>query len=295
MDRIAKDTLVRMVGAGAVPQLDYAKELEETKAALPKARFEELEVPSGGLRLKAWLVKPPEGTAIRATVVLLHPWQSNRAFMVKQFGFLLEHGYQLFVPDARSNLFIGHGEVFNAYLGEDMGDLDQALAVLKTHGEAGPLVAMGCAWGGLKAILLAAEHPEVKAVVSDAPTFHYGLILVDYMNKMPPEARGDWNLINRFIDKVSNLLAQRLGYDIQRFDPRDAVTHLAGRPLLIAHGEDDTFVPIAVSEEIFAAAQEPKTFLRGEKFGHCDGMHQSPGRYIGGVLVFLERQLAAAP
>ncbi len=292
MDRIAAVTVERMVGAEAVPQIGYDDVVAEAKAAFPNARIEEIEIPASGIRIKAWLVKPPPETPLRGTVLALHPWQSNRAFALKQFGFLLQYGYQLFIPDARNNEFIGRGESFNAYLREDLDDIARALDYLRRRPDVGPLAAYGCAWGGLKAILAGERHPELQVVISDAGTLHYGLILVDYMNRMPPAARRDWNQVNRFIDKVRARLAERLGYDIDRFDPRDVVSRL-NRPLLIVHSTDDTFVPIQVSEEIYQAAQPPKTFLRGKTFGHCNGMHQDPGKYIPRILVFLERHLPA--
>lgn len=291
MQRIADDTVERMIGAEAVPQLPYDAELETQRAAYSEARIEEVTIGSSGLRLEAWMVKPPEDVEFRGTVLALHPWQSNRAFALERFGFLLEYGYQLFIPDARSNVFIENPDAFNAYVKEDLEDLDRVMTHLKGRNDVGPLAVYGCAWGGLKSILLAASEPRIRAVIADAPTLHYGLILVDFMNKMPPSARNDWSVVSRFIEMVSNRLEDRMGYDIDDYDPRDAVVKLSPRPLLLIHGEDDNFVPIQVSEEIFAAAKEPKTFLRGDAFGHCSGMQKSPGRYVAGVAVFLERAL----
>lgn len=291
MDRIANDTIERMIGAEAVPQLPYADDLAAQRAAFPKARFEEVVVGSSGLKLEAWMVKPPDGTEVRGTVLLLHPWQSNRAWALGQFGFLLDHGYQLFIPDARSNLFINNADAFNAYIREDLSDLSRFMDHLKGRSDVGPLAVYGCAWGGLKGILLASQESDINAVISDAGTLHYGLILVDFMNKMPPYARNDWDIINQFLAKVTSKLKDRMGYDIETYDPRTAVRKLSPRPVMIVHSEDDTFVPLRVSEDIFAAAREPKTFLRGERFGHCEGMKKDPGRYIAQVVVFLERSL----
>lgn len=291
MERIASDTIERMIGSEAVPQLPYDEELAAQRAAYPTARFEDVIIGSAGLKLEAWMVKPPAGVPIRGTVLGLHPWQSNRAFALKQFGFLLEHGYQLFLPDARSNLFIENADAFNAYLAEDLEDLGRIMDHLKRRDDVGPLAVYGCAWGGLEGILLAAREPRIQAVISDAGTLHYGLILVDFMNKMPPYARNDWEVVNQFIGKVTRKLEDRIGYDINRYDPRDAIGQISPRPVMVIHGADDTFVPIQVSKDVYAAAQEPKTFLEGENFGHCDGMHRAPARYIPGVVIFLERSL----
>ena len=290
MDKIADATVERMTGEEAVPQIGYDDVLAEARQAYPTARIEEVVLPLSGIRITAWMVKPPPGKPIRATILALHPWQSNRGFLLKQFGYLLDYGYQLFIPDARSNAFIGNGSAFNAYLREDLEDLDRVVAYLRSRKDVDLIASYGCAWGGLKAILVASRHPDIKAVISDAGTPHFGLILVDFMNRMPPSARGDGKLIGRFVEKVTQRLKQRLGYDIQKFDPRDAVTRLK-RPLMLIHSTDDTFVPIQVSEEVYRSAKQPKSFLKGDKFGHCNGMHQDPAKYVPGVLVFLERYL----
>ncbi|MEM7676843.1 MAG: hypothetical protein AAF449_12640 [Myxococcota bacterium] len=290
MNNIVDATVERMAGAEAVPQIGYEDVLKEARNAFPQAQIEDVKIPGAGVLMRAWMVKPPPGTPIRATILALHPWQSNRGFALKQFGFLLRYGYQLFIPDARSNAFIGNGDSFNAYLREDLADLKRVMQYLEERQDVGTIATYGCAWGGLKAILVAARHPRVRAVISDAGTLHYGLILVDYMNRMPPEVRRDWNLVNKFIDKVRARLQNRLGYDIDQFDPRDAVARL-NRPLLIVHGTDDTFVPIQVSEEVYRTATKPKAFLRSDNFGHCNGMQQDPAKYVPGVLVFLERHL----
>jgi hypothetical protein len=291
MQRVARDAVERMTGAEAVPQLAYDAALAEQRAAYPDARFEEVQVPVPGLRLTAWMVKPPADVPIRATVLVLHPWQSNRAFGLAQYGFLLEYGYQLFIPDARSNAFIGRADAYNAYVREDMEDLSGMMRYLERRPDVSDLVAYGCAWGGMKAILLGARFPRVRAVIADAPTLHYGLILVDYMNKMPPSVRQDWTVINRYIEAVESLLKERVGYGLEDYDPRSAIRRLSPRPVLLLHGKDDVFVPIQVSEQLVQEAREPKRLVRGDAFGHCEGMHKDPGRYIPRVLLFLERAL----
>ncbi len=44
-------------------------------------------------------------------------------------------------------------------------------------------------------------------------------------------------------------------------------------PLLILHGERDRVVPIDFGEELFAAANEPKRFVRFPEGGHTDLDH----------------------
>jgi fermentation-respiration switch protein FrsA (DUF1100 family) len=41
-------------------------------------------------------------------------------------------------------------------------------------------------------------------------------------------------------------------------------------PLLILHGEQDRVVPISFGEKLFAAANEPKRFVRFPEGGHVN-------------------------
>ncbi len=66
---------------------------------------------------------------------------------------------------------------------------------------------------------------------------------------------------------------------------RDAVEKVAS-PVLVVHSRDDEIIPFHHGEAIFAAANEPKTFLeiRG---GHNDGHAVSATVYRDGMLDFL--------
>jgi hypothetical protein len=55
----------------------------------------------------------------------------------------------------------------------------------------------------------------------------------------------------------------------RRFDSLSRVTQLAV-PLLVVHGDRDDIVPFALGERLFAAAPEPKRFLRVPGAGHND-------------------------
>lgn len=54
-----------------------------------------------------------------------------------------------------------------------------------------------------------------------------------------------------------------------RFDSRSRIEHLAV-PLLVAHGDRDEIVPFALGEQLYAAAPEPKRFLRVTGAHHND-------------------------
>jgi hypothetical protein len=58
-----------------------------------------------------------------------------------------------------------------------------------------------------------------------------------------------------------------------------------GAPLLVLHGERDAVVPIALGERLFAAAAEPKRFVRLPGAGHSEALERGG---IAAVRAFLE-------
>ena len=58
-------------------------------------------------------------------------------------------------------------------------------------------------------------------------------------------------------------------------------------PLLMMHGEQDSVIPIAQSERLFAAANEPKTYLRFPGAGHSEllekGGLEAVHRFLGAI------------
>ena len=58
-------------------------------------------------------------------------------------------------------------------------------------------------------------------------------------------------------------------------------------PLLIFHGDADTMIPISESEKLFAAASEPKTFVKLPKAGHNDVFRTTKVEYLAALKTFL--------
>lgn len=64
----------------------------------------------------------------------------------------------------------------------------------------------------------------------------------------------------------------------------------AGCPVLILHGPEDEIVPFAMGEQLFAAAPEPKQFVRLAG-GHNDGLLADGPRVRQSIDAFLDRHL----
>ncbi|MDK9603558.1 esterase [Lelliottia wanjuensis] len=88
------------------------------------------------------------------------------------------------------------------------------------------LAVAGASMGGMTALGIMARHPEVKCVASLMGSGYFSTLS---QTLFPPQAQD--------IDAVQASLA---GWDVTH-----ALPHLADRPLLLWHGEDDDIVPAA--------------------------------------------------
>jgi len=73
--------------------------------------------------------------------------------------------------------------------------------------------------------------------------------------------------------------------------PIDRVESITPRPVLVVTGTEDTVVPPFLAEELFAAAREPKEFLRIPGAGHGGFDERAPSVYPERVSQFFGRAL----
>lgn len=282
LERIAGRAVDSVVHGGPVPVLAPTS-LDPLPEGLEEVHFESRD----GLRLRAWLVTPKE--PIRATVVVLPGWGSSIEFALDQTNFLPAQGYRLLLLDPRANSFRGKAETFKGFLDEDLADIDVALDWVANHRPAaGPTIVYGFSWGGLKAVLAGARHAEVAAIIADAASRAESPFLRAFTEYAPPAVREDEAIRQHYLRLVATRLQSATGARLESLDVLRAVASVSPRPLLIIHSTDDGFVPFAASERLFAAAREPRTFLRGTNFGHGLGMRRVPATYCPAVLDFLD-------
>ncbi len=72
----------------------------------------------------------------------------------------------------------------------------------------------------------------------------------------------------------------------QKFDSLDKIKDV-GLPLLLVHGLDDRFVPPRFSQQLFEAAQEPKTLLLVPGASHNNSMSRAGQRYQRAIRALL--------
>lgn len=215
----------------------------------------------------------------RAAIALCHGTGGDRTSLLKEAAFLHERGYGVLLYDSP-----GHGESTGEVHwseGENQA-LEAALGFLATRPDvdAKRLGVYGFSMGGYVAALVAARDPRVRATV---------------LASAPPDAETQTRWEYRAWGLLSQLPAlwavERGGLDLSGPMPIKVIADIAPRPLLVVGGDRDMIVPLHMTNELFAAALEPKELLLMAGAGHGDYDQVEPGRFFSTLASFLERSL----
>ena len=140
----------------------------------------------------------------------------------------------------------------------------------------------GHSLGGAIAIDLAARLSD-EAAKTNAPAPARGLVVESSFTTLADMARQlTWSWV-----PVRLLLTQT-------FDSVDKIARVK-MPVLIAHGEQDRYVPARFSERLYEAAPEPKKLLLVKGASHNDSMRIGNGEYKAALHEFFGLTVGGSP
>ena len=164
--------------------------------------------------------------------------------------------------------FTGRGESDGDFskktLSGNVSDVVRAATTLIEMGF-GPCGLIGHSLGGAAALLAAERLKTVRSVVTiGAPSdaSHVRHLFADDETELLEVGRAEVTIGGRSFDLEAGFV-----HDLVKHDVVEAAGAL-GRPYLVVHAEDDTTVPVAEAATLFAAAKEPKRFIRYPEGGH---------------------------
>lgn len=219
-----------------------------------------------GLTLAGWYVPAPTA---RGTILFCHGNGGNMSYYAPQVKIFHDLGWNVLLFDYR-----GYGrsegspteegtyldaEAARAYL---MARPDTVAAAKPGEPPPEPVI-LGRSMGGAVAAWLAEKHPP------------RALILESSFTSVPDMA------IKLFKTRWVGSLSQYQYNSLERI----------GRihcPILVIHSPDDGLIPFEQGERLFAAADEPKQFLKIQG-GHNNGFAESGDVYKNGLAEFLNR------
>lgn len=247
--------------AGCSAMIDHFTFFPDRRVGPPPPGVEEHWIGTeDGERLHAWRVAAP-GSA--PTLVWSHGNGGNIAGRGPILLALARRGLGVLAYDYR-----GYGQSSGSP--HEAGVYRDAAAAFDSEvargADPGTLVCFGESLGGAVSIDLATRRP-CRAV-----------IVVSTFTRLADVARRHYGILGALAGN--------------RFDALGRVARLSA-PLLVAHGDRDEIVPSELGEQLFAAAPEPKRFLRIPGAGHDDALGH-PG-VLDAVASFAREATARPP
>lgn len=187
--------------------------------------------------------------------------------------------------------FTGRGESDGDFakktLSGNVSDVVRAATTLIEMGF-GPCGMIGHSLGGAAVLLAASRVKTVRSVVTiGAPSDanHVRHLLGHSEAELLHEGSATITIAGRHFTLESGFL-----HDLGTHNVLDAVATL-DRPYLIVHAEDDETVPMSEAERLFAAAAEPKRFLRYDTGGHLFGERKIAATMADDVVAWFDDTL----
>jgi alpha-beta hydrolase superfamily lysophospholipase len=236
-----------------------------------------------GLKLHGWFV--PQKETAKGTIIYLHGVGDCKIGGVEFARAMYQHGFNVFLYDSRE-----HGEsegYFCTYGFYEKHDLAAVITYLlsKQVVTIGKIGVFGTSMGAAVAIQTAAIDPRIAAVVSEGSFSALRTIFVDYQKRI---VKLPWHFLRNIAlvqsQKIANFKARMVApvEDIKK-------VHV---PILLVHGEKDTFIKNEYSRKLFEAANEPKELLIIPGAEHNNVWEIGGAMYENALCAFFEKNLS---
>ncbi len=241
---------------------------------------EQVRIPSSGHAVAGWWLA---GSAAPA-VLLLHGVRGSRLDMVARAQLLHEQGFSVLLIDLQ-----GHGETPGEVItfgSSEAHDVEAAIGWLKARLPASRIGAIGTSMGGA-AILLARQPTGLDAIVLEAVYPRIGQAVENRLRMR----------VGPLAPVLSPLLLVqvplRLHVNLSDLAPITYVGRV-GAPVLVVAGSRDQHTTLPESEELYAAAAQPKQLWVVDGASHQDLLAYDPPGYQEHVVAFLNHYLQPA-
>jgi uncharacterized protein len=248
---------------------------------------------SDGVSLAGWFVPAqPSSGAARAdtTIVVCHGWGANRSDVLSSTVFLnLRGGYNLLYFDFRNH---GESDGKRSSLGAfESWDLEGAIDFLRKQkpDKARRLGVFGLSMGGAVSLTVAAQRPEVEAVVADSAFSSFNDVVARF-------ARLFYHVPRYPLIPVTLLFTKlRLGVNPEAYSPIHHMHKISPRPVFLIQGDRDVRMPPSEGARLFAAAKEPKLLWTVSGADHGETAALGGREYEDKILDFFQRAFQGRP
>lgn len=230
--------------------------------------------------LSAWFI-PARNP--KATIIYLHGVGDNKMSGLLLANVLHENNFNVLMYDSRA-----HGESGGRYCTygyHEKHDVQIAIYEVQKKFNAGKIGVFGTSMGAAIALQTAGIEPRISAVVAEASFATLREITVDYQKRL---MRLPWHFLRNISMKRSEVIAH---FKHREVSPIEAVKNIHV-PVLFIHGRNDTFIKYQYSEEMYAAANDPKELWIIDNASHNNVHDIGKQRYEERIVQFFTTNLS---
>jgi pimeloyl-ACP methyl ester carboxylesterase len=259
---------------------------------------------SDGIRLRGMFIQPAPSVTRRGLIIFVPEFKSNRLSCARYCRPLLEAGYDIFSFDFRGHGASASEEGYTARQwasDRELMDMKAAIACaegwLEQQGRPVRVGLFGISRGACAGILAAEEAPSIQAIVtdgafsSDCTLEHlmkrwakiFAKVRIVYENH-PPEF---WRFLRWCLFTTC-----RFKLKCHFPSVRKALTRMTPRPMLLIHGERDSYIPVEQSRLLYALSAQPKYLWVVPGAKHNQSVVVEPVEYARRTVDFFDRYLA---
>ncbi len=257
-----------------------------------------------GVRLRGLFMHPPPNVPRRGLIIFAPEFKSDRFSCARYCRPLIAAGYDVFSFDFR-----GHGQsaVEEGYtarqwtsdreVADMMGAISYVEQWLEDHDRPIEIGLFGISRGGCAGVLAAAECASIKAIItdgafsSDCTLEHlmkrwakiFAKVKIVYENH-PPEF---WRFLRWCL-----FITCRIKFKCTYPSVRKALTRMVPRPMLLIHGERDSYIPVEQSRLLYALTAQPKFLWVVRAAKHNQSVDVQPAEYARRTVQFFDRYLS---
>jgi uncharacterized protein len=238
-----------------------------------------------GYRLYGWFIRARRSEA-KGTIIYLHGVGDNKMSGLPLAKLFHEHGFNVLMFDSRA-----HGESEGRYCTfgyYEKHDVRKAVDWLLEHdrsARAMKIGVFGTSMGAAIAVQAASIEPRIEAVVAEGCFTNLRTITVDYQKRL---LRLPWHFLRNIAMKRAEGIAQ---FSHHAVSPLKSVPQVRV-PILFIHGKADAFIKYEYSQQLYAAANQPKEIFLVDAANHTDVHQIGKNEYEDRIIRFFERTLA---
>jgi alpha-beta hydrolase superfamily lysophospholipase len=233
---------------------------------------------SDGISLDAWHIPH---SAPRGVCIVSHGYASNKGNMLLYAEHLHPLGFSIVMQDFRGNGESGgKGTTFGV---QEHLDLRATISAARAAYPGLPVVLLGESMGASISLMVAAEDPDISAVIADSPFARLDEPITKHLEMV-------------FGPKITQLIAEPtstfgatvLGMHPYDVAPEASIHLMTDTPLLLVHGTDDNLIPVSHTHRLATAYPgDPELwFVDGTR--HTEIIHLKPAEYAKKLEDFLQ-------